>query len=163
MKSIISLTIAILLFSCQLFAAELTETQKRNYEKVYKIASKYNVQQIMPAICMVETELGDNIKNRSSFGIMQLNYVTSKWILEQNDKKVPKNLKKLLKKDHDYNIIISCIYFKYLLIETKGDIDKAILAYNVGINKVKKFGLRHDPNNYLRKVKKHIRRKNENF
>lgn len=56
--------------------------------------------------------------------------------------------------DDKFCIIVACSYFYYLLEQNKGDYSKAVLSYNVGLSNVKKYGLKHDPQNYLMKFNK---------
>lgn len=53
----------------------------------------------------------------------------------------------------EFNIIISCLYLKFL-DKICDSHEEAVLSYNVGLTNVIKYGLTHDPNDYLNKVKK---------
>lgn len=101
--------------------------------------------------------VGDDGK---SLGVGQMQPKTAIYMLDRYFPHHTFTLKTVAEKllsDDKFAIMLSAIYYKYLLHYFDGDRDKAILAYNVGPTKVRKFGLSFDPNGYLALVYQHRR------
>jgi hypothetical protein len=140
------------------FSTPLTVNQKEIIKQSYKISKQFGLQDIIPSIIGIESsfglfKIGDDGK---SLGISQLQFKTVKWLLKkQNIEMLDDNLRYLLTFDIEFNIIVSCSYMNYLIKKMKGDKRKAILSYNVGLTNVRKYGLKYDPNGYLKKFEKY--------
>ena len=170
------LTMGIQAATLPLKAAEikLSPTEKLNLKLVDDLCfTKYA--NVLKAMMMVETYAGryddenQNLKFATSkrwkymwYGIMQIEFRTAKWMVEQYDLYAHVNLsdEAILDKlmySKGFNIYIANMYFKHLVQLFDGDIAFAILAYNVGPTNVMKFGLDYDPNNYLNKVNSYLK------
>lgn len=111
-------------------------------------------------MCLNESSAGVHKvgDDNTSFGILQIKLSTARWHLEKNGIKLSdESLKYLLINDNKYSIMLACSYFNYLLKQNGGDYSKAVLSYNVGLSKVRKYGLLFDPNNYLVKFNKNYK------
>jgi len=138
----------------------LAFTEQQNFLlEIAKIeGEKFGYPKTVRAILMQETlagKLGRTGDDGTSYGVMQIQFKTAKWMIEKrlikwNDSDI--NLKLNLKYSDQFNIKVGAIYFKYLLGYFKGDVKKAILAYNIGLGNVNKYGFKYDPNGYLNKV-----------
>lgn len=112
------------------------------------------------AIIKQESFVGDKIvrsgDSGKAFGVGQMHIPTAFHVLEnlygKNHGYTKKTLIKKLLTDNEFAVKLSLRYYQYLLKVFKYDRKKAILAYNVGLSKVRGFGFSFDPNNYLAKV-----------
>ena len=159
MKKLKTISLIVLLLIPNIcFSTPLTVNQKLIIKQSYKISKQFGLQDIIPSIIGLESsfglfKIGDDGK---SLGISQLQFKTVKWLLKkQNIEMLDDNLRYLLTFDIEFNIIVSCSYMNYLIKKMKGDKRKAILSYNVGLTNVRKYGLKYDPNNYLKKFEKY--------
>ena len=100
---------------------------------------------------------------KRSYGIMQVRFVTAKWILHLKFGShiyTDAGLLHNLTYNDKFNIFVGRIYFEYLYNRFKGhDMrwTKSVLAYNFGIGNVLKHGLSKDPNDYVKKVHQRIK------
>lgn len=125
------------------------------------------------AMLLQESEAGDLGRihdNNTTFGVMCIKMSTAQDVLKICNKcHTYKNIRKQLETDDLFNIKVAVTYLEYLLKVFNGDIDRAILAYNVGIGRIRKHGMKFDPNDYLKKVRskilvnKYCRHCNRNF
>ncbi len=109
------------------------------------------------AIIIQESFVGNKVKrtgdNNKAYGIGQMHLPTAKHILTVNNKPYKKQeIKNKLLTDDEYAVKMVVKYYRYLMKKFKYDRKKAILAYNVGPTKLKRTGLKFDPNDYLNKV-----------
>lgn len=151
------------------FALSLTDYQKKILNISYGYGKKYfyGGGEIVQGIAFQETLLGllKNNKNNHShekdiekqyFGIMQLKICAFKDVnryFKLKLKLTPDEIVDRLKKDDEFNIYIGTLYLKYLFQYFDRDIDKTILAYNIGMGFVKRNGLKYDPNQYIKNTK----------
>lgn len=122
--------------------------------------SSKNIEIISCGILGVESSFGleKNGDNGSSFGVMQIQLSTANYMLKkQNIKLSNKDLKYLLISDNKFNLLIGQLYIEYLLKKFDNNINKAVLAFNVGPSNVRKYGLQHDPQNYLQRYDNSIK------
>ncbi|MDX9695823.1 MAG: lytic transglycosylase domain-containing protein [Bacteroidales bacterium] len=112
------------------------------------------------AIIQQESFLGDKIVRRgdsgAAHGIGQMHIPTAIHVIEnlygKNHGYSKKQIANKLLTDDEFAVILTLRYYQYLLKVFRYDRKKAILAYNVGLGRVLKYGLSFDPNNYLSKV-----------
>jgi len=100
---------------------------------------------------------------KRSYGIMQVRFTTAKWILHRKfgshvytDDVLLYNLTY----NDKFNIFVARIYWQYLYNQFRDHNmrwTKAVLAYNVGIGNVLKYGLSFDPNNYIKNIHKRLK------
>lgn len=141
--------------------AELNEQQLFLLEIAKKEGQKFGYPKTVRAILMQETiagKMGRTGDDGTSYGVMQIQFKTAKWMIKKGMfkwKGTDVDLKLNLKYSDSFNIKVGAIYFRYLLDYFKSDVKKAILAYNVGMGNVNKYGLTYDPNGYLKKVLAH--------
>ena len=151
--------IFILLLSIPCYSlTSLTNNQKEIIKQSYKISKQFGLHDIIPSIIGIESSFGlfKHGDDNKSLGITQIQFKTAKWWLKkQNIIMSDDNLKYLLSDDIEFCIIVSCSYLNYLIKKMKGDKRKAILSYNVGLTNVRKYGLKYDPNGYLKKFEKY--------
>lgn len=110
--------------------------------------------------------IADLHRAHHSYGVMGVQVATAKDVLARM------GLAHLFKNEDEliyaltyndiFNIKIAAKYFEYLIeyFKARGDDafwSRAVLAYNFGIGNVTKHGLKYDPNNYVAKVKQHIK------
>ena len=85
-----------------------------------------------------------------------LEYPTANHVIEnlygKNHGYTKQKLANKLLTDDEFAVMMTLRYYQYLLKVFGYDRKKAILAYNVGLGRVLKYGLSFDPNNYLSKV-----------
>lgn len=134
----------------------LTEYQEYIIDKCYSISKRFGYENSIPGMCGTESSFGINKigDNGTSFGVLQIKLSTAQDVLQKNNVELNPNLLKFLLTEYDeFNIIISCLYLKFLdrICDSH---EESILSYNVGLTNVIKYGLSYDPNNYLNKVKK---------
>jgi len=129
----------------------------------------------MQAILLQETQGGrvrtDKRQEQyewASFGVMQIQPETAKYILEcllhkENVPDVP-TLKMMLKTNDSFTIHLSTVYFKYLYDKylDRGNHSgtawrMALLAYNIGPGKLTEQGITYDPNKYLDGIRAQIK------
>lgn len=148
------------------FAESLSHSQykivKYGVEEGRKISkqAKYDV----PAIIHQESlsgKLGRKGDGGKALGVCQMQpaarRIAAEVLYGKNHGMSDKMLEYKLKTDDRFAVKMGAAYYKYLLKTFKGDRDKAILAYNVGPYRVMEYGLSFDPNDYLRKVKRHAK------
>lgn len=143
----------------------LTTRQKKLLNAAYAIGSEFSHSETLQAILLIESyagkyRLGDG---NTSFGVMQVKLNTAKYILKKYMKSevVSDNFSvvKLLIENDMACIRVGGSYLKHLYKEFQGEEfrwSKAVLAYNVGPEKVKQYGLAYDPNNYVKRVQSFI-------
>lgn len=150
-KQILIITLVSLLFTNQSFS--LTKSQKNTIILCKETSEFFDVDDIVPVLCGIESSFGINKTgdNGKSHGIMQIRFSTAKWILSKNNLHFEDSMLLKLLYDDKFNIMIGCTYLRYLIKTFKGDKNKAILAYNVGVTNVKRYGINFDPNEYLDK------------
>lgn len=86
----------------------------------------------------------------TTFGVMCIKISTARDVTKS--KESDSTIRSNLINDDKYNLKVAVKYLEYLLNLFGGDVGKAILAYNVGLGRVRLYGLRFDPNNYLYNV-----------
>lgn len=104
------------------------------YEEYVKEASKkYNVDEaLIYSIIKTESNFKSKAKsNKDAQGLMQLLPSTAKWTAKRE------KIKKYDLHDPRDNILLGTAYFSYLLKKTDGDVEKAWIAYNAGIGRLK--------------------------
>jgi hypothetical protein len=122
----------------------------------------------MRAITFLETRfgeagrIGDKGKAR---GVTQIQISTARFILKElmdiNLKFTDLEIKWLLTKNDRLCIIMSKNYLVYLMDKFRnepGNWSHGVLSYNVGPTGVSKFGIDYDPNNYVDKAKRFIKK-----
>ena len=158
LKTISLIVLLLILIPNICFSTLLTNSQKEIIKQSYKISKQFGLQDIIPPIVGLESSFGlfKHGDDNKSLGITQMQFKTAKWWLKkQNIIMSDDNLKYLLTNDNEFCIIVSCLYLNYLIKKMKGDKRKAILSYNVGLTNVRKYGLKYDPNGYLKKFEKY--------
>ena len=160
MKKLKTILLIVLLLIPNICFSEqfLTTNQKEIIKQSYKISKQFGLHDIIPSIIGIESSFGlfKHGDDNKSLGITQMQFKTAKWLLKkQNIEMSDDNLKYLLTNDNEFCIIVSCLYLNYLIKKMKGDKRKAILSYNVGLTNVRKYGLKYDPNGYLKKFEKY--------
>jgi len=155
-------------------ASAFTEAQKKILDIAYVEGLKIGYPETIQAICLQETlagrlyKIGDRSKafGKKSYGIMQVKIAAAKdvirWyptikneyaFLDSKRFSDEELLIKLVTNDR-FNIRVGSLFFKKLIKTFKGQPQywsRSVLAYNRGIRG------KGDPNNYVRKVKKHVK------
>jgi len=140
----------------------------------HNISKPYGFPETMQAILRQETGVGKFKTSArveklewAAFGIMQIQPKTARWVLEvlMGAHDIPKDdvmLKVKLQTDPSFSIHIASVYFHHLYnryldkgFSTGASWRYAVLAYNIGPNKLAKMNYDYDPNKYL----DHIRSK----
>lgn len=149
-----------------------TEDQHKVLSLAKAEGQEINFPETIQAIALQETlaghlgRLGDKqFKDwrKRSYGIMQVRFVTAKWILHQKFGShiyTDAGLLHNLTHNDQFNIFVARIYWQYLYNQFRGHKlrwTKAVLAYNAGIGNVLKYGLSFDPNNYVKNIHKRIK------
>jgi len=143
--------------------------------QVYKISEPYDFPETMQAIVWQESRAGE-LKTSprvekfdwASYGLMQLQPETVRWILTDlmGTVNVPDDATLIvrIKTDSVFSIHVAAVYFNHLykLFVSKGFNSgtawrHAVVAYNVGPTRLQKQDYDWDPNNYLDKIRKHIK------
>ena len=104
------------------------------YEEYVKEASeKYNIEEaLIYSIIKTESNFKSSaMSHKDAQGLMQLLPSTAEWIAKRE------KVKKYDLHDPRDNIMLGTAYFSYLLQKTDGDIEKAWIAYNAGIGRLK--------------------------
>lgn len=109
-----------------------------NYDLAFTIVNESLKKDLDPylvlAIIEVESKFDHNaVSVMGAHGLMQLQENTAKFITKNDEIKVSSSK---LKKDPLLNIKLGIAYFNYLLNKFEGNYKYAIIAYNLGINKV---------------------------
>jgi soluble lytic murein transglycosylase-like protein len=123
----------------------------------FQEGKKIGIPNTVRAMLLQETNAGQmgRIHDKGkTFGVMCIKVSTAREIL--NSSESYDIIRKQLIYDDYFNIKVAVKYLKYLLELFNDDINKAVLAYNVGLGRVRKYGMRFDPNKYLAKVKSKI-------
>lgn len=134
----------------------------------YNNGKKYNLGETLRAIVFLESGFGKTGRigdNGIARGVTQIQIPTAKFILAKimniDFKFTDNQIKKLLTYNDKLSIILSKYYLVYLMDKFKNhesNWSKGLLSYNVGPSGVRKKGLNFDPNGYLKKAKKFIKR-----
>ena len=153
-------------------AGELTAQQERvlGYAYCYGEAGGEGLGTAVQGIVWQETQAGrfKGMKNphhddpdieRRYFGVGQIKLcalrdVEKAYGLEFGGTKEERA--RMLRDEDAFNVAVMALYLRYLYRYFDGDVDRAILAYNVGMGNVRKHGLSHDPYGYLAGVKSHM-------
>lgn len=128
---------------------------------VHEVASEYGHPEILQAMLMQESNGGTHSTlvgsphapvNKRSYGVMQVQVATARAVLLRHthlrDKYFPerditrvtdKEIRVTLLTNHRANVEIAAALFALYLHLSKGSVDRAIAAYNVGIGGVKKL------------------------
>jgi soluble lytic murein transglycosylase len=104
------------------------------YEEYVKEASeKYNIEEaLIYSIIKTESNFKSSaMSHKDAQGLMQLLPSTAEWIAKRE------KVKKYDLHDPRDNIMLGTAYFSYLLQKTDGDVEKAWIAYNAGIGRLK--------------------------
>ena len=112
----------------------------RYYECVERYAGDFDLDPLLVmAVIKVESDFDPQaISSVGAVGLMQLMPKTARWLSEDLDPTVP-----------EQNIRLGVMYLGYLLEEFGGDLEKALMAYNVGPNALING---QDGSKYLKKV-----------
>jgi hypothetical protein len=151
--------------ACADIAFNRGETELLNL--AYREGIKVEQPEALQAIMLNETVAGrwgrhgdKNFKNwkRQCYGVMQIQFLTAELVVKNwtSYDLTGHELRIRLQYDDAFNVEIARKYLNYLLSLFKGNLSKAILAYNVGPGNVQKNGLKHDPNGYLKRARKYI-------
>jgi len=169
MKKIIAILLFLLMPN---IALALEPIQAATLKSAFSIGQSIGYPEIIQGIVYQETHCGlfknrknlhhddPNIYNRY-FGVMQIKIGAFKDVnryFKLGIDLTPHEVEYHLQNDDRFNITIATLYIKYLMDYFDGDVDKTILAYNIGMSVVRKHGLKYDPYDYVNKVKKWIQR-----
>jgi len=104
--------------------------------EIEEVATKYEVdKKIIYSIVKIESDFNPKAESYvGAQGLMQVMPVTAKWILEDMNGKDYEDYDILDPKD---NLEIGTLYLRYLLKRYDGDIEKVLVAYNAGPERVK--------------------------
>lgn len=148
------------------FSANRGQTELLNL--AYEEGKGLSHPEILQVIMMNETVAGKwgrhgdkNFEDwkKQCYGIMQIQFYTAKLVvrgMKDYSFQSEQELLKRLQYDDLFNIRVARQFVKWLLKYNEGDYYKAILSYNVGPGNVKKHGLKHDPNGYVKKAKRQV-------
>jgi hypothetical protein len=141
----------------------------------YEVGKEVNLGETLRALPFLESsfgksrfgELGGRIgDNGESRGVTQIQIKTAKYILGKlmpypNIKFSDEEIKMLLTKNDRVCIIMSKYYLVYLMdkfADKEANWSRGLLSYNTGPKMVYRHGTNWDPNNYVAKAKKFIKR-----
>lgn len=121
------------------------------YESYVEEASKkYDLDPaLIYSIIKTESNFRSNVKShKEAHGLMQLLPSTADWIAKRE------KIKKYELSDPRDNIMLGSAYFRYLLDKTNGDVERAWIAYNAGIGRLKedKWKEISETKNYVQKL-----------
>ncbi|PLV59725.1 lytic transglycosylase domain-containing protein [Thermotoga sp. KOL6] len=140
------------LFLCFLlvlmFLVNLYRTFPDNY---YEFISNYSYDidpRLVQSIIWVESNFNEKaVSPAGAFGLMQLMPSTAEWLQERFS--LDGNFQ-----DPECNILYGIFYLRFLRDLYGGDMDKAIMAYNVGPTALRKGKNLESARRYLKKVKR---------
>ena len=152
---IISIIITLIPGSVNSYPYKLSSIQISNIQYAYDLASHYDLGEVIATMAYMESSGGTILDNDYALGILQIRPSTARYILKLRCGKSfyieEEQLSYLLLHNHDFNITLAIWYMQYLMDKFDGSTPHAILAYNVGPSYVQKYGLTHDPSNYVTK------------
>ncbi len=98
------------------------------YDVIENMARDLNLDPLLVmAIVKVESDFDPSaVSHAGAIGLMQVMPKTARWISEDLNPKIPEE-----------NLRLGILYLRYLLDEFEGDLEKALMAYNVGPNALK--------------------------
>ncbi len=168
MKFLYILIIQIILITPAIADWNKGETELLNL--AYQEGKKINHPELLQILMMNETVVGrwgrygdDHFKDwrLHCFGVMQMQFRTARWVVDTwtNYKLNDVQLVKRLRFDDAFAIELSSVMIeKYLKPYFGDDLKKLILAYNTGPAKVLAHGLNHDPQGYLKRGLRNLRK-----
>ena len=119
-------------------------------DHVEEASKKYDLDPaLIYSIIKTESNFRSDVKShKEAHGLMQLLPSTAEWIAKKE------KVKKYDLSNPRDNIMLGSAYFKYLLTKTDGDIEKAWIAYNAGIGRLKneKWKKISETTNYVQKL-----------
>ncbi|MBP9477773.1 MAG: lytic transglycosylase domain-containing protein [Sebaldella sp.] len=119
-------------------------------DHVEEASKKYDLDPaLIYSIIKTESNFRSNVKShKEAHGLMQLLPSTADWIAKRE------KIKKFDLSDPRDNIMLGSAYFRYLLNKTNGDVEKAWVAYNAGIGRLKgeKWKEISETKNYVQKL-----------
>jgi hypothetical protein len=148
--------LVVLLIAAPTYAYNNYQNELLDY--AYKEGNKIGYGNTITGMLRQESDVGRFGKyhdNGTSFGVMCIKVGTAKDMLS-GENLTDEIIKQRLIEDDYFNIRVAVLYVKYLLEYFDNDLERAILAYNVGMGRVSKFGLKFNPNNYIVNVRKRI-------
>lgn len=154
--------IGVAVYDCYGYSIRFNKSETTLMQMAYQEGKHLERPEILQAILLNETvagrfgRLGDkHFKDwrRRSYGIMQVQFKTAKFILKKNRELYMSDEKLLLylRSDDRFNIYVARLYVQYLWKKYK-NWDYVLLAYNVGPKNIRKYKLEYDPNGYLAKA-----------
>lgn len=165
-QSVMVVFLCLLVFSisCEAYSIRFNNEETKLMNTAWKLSLSTEYPEIFQAIMINESVAGrygrfgdTRFKDwkRRSYGVMQIQFYTAQRMV--GDLYTDQELLRLLTTNDDFNILIGAMYFQKLLDMFNGDWKKAALSYNVGPGNVIKHNLNFDPNNYISKIKYHLK------
>lgn len=169
--------IIFLLLTSPLSAQKLSKSQIKILSMAYTEGKRIGYPETIQAIIYLESSAGRYKQNLSdpSYGVGHMKVETAKHILKKHfnhsgfsDDEIPG----MLKKYDRFAIYLTCLYFKssinYFGKRYRTKVwSRSVLSYNCGVSGVHENGLSNDPNNYVKRInriiKKVIRPLNKSF
>lgn len=113
----------------------------------------------LASIMITESRCRPEIRSsRGAIGLMQIKLSTARYVADLNDYHIDPQISDL--KDFEHNIQLSTLYLKHLVDKYHGDVNKGLIAYNIGETSLKRLIKNKSPlpTRYLNKINQHYKK-----